>query len=141
MKIAYLIPILLGLTDAVIQSPRNRTTLRSRLMLILTASTLIALIPGWRLYSCGLIDVNIFYILLIIAGTAAGVLILLERLLLKHWYWVLIAGSLIGLISLIITHRHLTESDFKIFWLGMLVSGGYLIGGLIFKTWSKACGS
>ncbi|MCK9559514.1 MAG: hypothetical protein M0R44_03610 [Candidatus Marinimicrobia bacterium] len=137
MKIAFLIPIVLGLINGVIQSPRNRTTLRSRLMLILLASILIALIPGWRLYMREVIDINTFYLLLINAGTSAGVLILLERLLLKHWRWTLVAGAIIGIISVLITHRHTTGSDPTAFLLGMLVGGGYMLGGIFLKTWRK----
>lgn len=137
MKIAFLIPVILGLIAGIIQNPRNRTTLRLRLMLILFSSILIALLPGWRLYSRESIDINTLYLLLINAGTSAGVLILLERLLLKHWSWVLITGILIGFISVIITQRHITDNDSTAFLLGILVGGGYLISGLILKTWSK----
>ncbi|MFH1213294.1 MAG: hypothetical protein V1681_04350 [Candidatus Neomarinimicrobiota bacterium] len=133
----YFIPLLLGLLGGVIQNPHNRTTLRSRLMLILMSSTLIALIPGWRLYSRGMIDVNTFYLLLINAGTAAGVLILLERLLLKHWWWALFAGISIGLLSVIIVQRHISDINRTAFLLGILVGCGYLLGGLVMKTWPK----
>lgn len=138
MKLFYsFIPFLIGLLGGIIQNPRNRTTLRSRLMLLLLSSTLIALIPGWRLYSRDIIDINALYLLLIIAGTSAGVLIMLERLLKKNWWWVLIAGALIGLISVVIVQRHVAEIDQAAFWLGMLVGGGYLLGGLILRTWRK----
>jgi len=133
----YLIPLLIGLLDGIIQNPHNRTTLHSRLMLVLITSTLIALIPGWRLCSREIIDIDKFYLLLINAGTAAGVLILLERLLIKSWWWILISGILIGLISIVIVRRHVVQFDQIAFWLGMLVSGGYLLGGLILKTWHK----
>jgi len=138
MKIIYyFIPILTGLLGGIIQNPRNRTTLRSRLMVLLLSATLIALIPGWRLYSREIIGINALYRLLINAGISAGILILLERLLKKNWWWALIAGALIGLLSVIIARRHVTDIDRLTFGLGILVGGGYLLGGLILKTWRK----
>jgi hypothetical protein len=124
--------------DSVIQNPRNRTTLRSRLMLILFASVAIALIPGWRLYSRDLIDVNGFYLVLINAGTASGVLILLERLMLKNWWWPLLAGAIIGIISVILVRQHVTDYDKQAFSLGIIVGLGYLTGGFVFKIWRKS---
>lgn len=126
---------LIGYLSASVQLTPRQLPLRRRIFLLLMVVVTIALLSGYLFYLRGTITAAELYLLLICAGDTAGVLILFERLLQKKWAMSLVAGILIGIINLLLARRHITGHNGLALLMGVLVGGGYLVNGLIRKSW------
>jgi len=137
--IVFVIPLATGFLSAFIQIKSRNSPLRKRLAALLLVTVAISFILGFRAYRLRTIDINTLYTILVNAGTAIGILILFERLLLKFIWMPLVAGLIIGLIALIIVHQHVQDLDRATMLQGLCIGLGYLLCGMVLKNWRRAC--
>lgn len=135
ITILLLITFLIGYLGASIQLRANPLPLRQRIFWLLMLLFTLALGAGYLIYLSGRLNVRGLYLLLLSAGDTAGVLLIFERWLRKHWSAVLIGAPLIGLINLYFAQRHFPADCFLAFALGIVTGLGYLVNGFLRKRW------
>jgi len=132
-----IIAFLIGIEIAFIQIKLHERSLKSRTFSVLGLTVILSITMGYLFYHFGFINSLFFYLMLIIAGVSVGLFILLERLVLKYWWMVVVTGVLTGVISFILMEQDSSISASESFTIGIVLSLGYLTYGYFRRVWQR----
>ncbi|MBL7135169.1 MAG: hypothetical protein ISS81_01085 [Candidatus Marinimicrobia bacterium] len=132
-----IIAFLFGIEIAFIQIKFHERSLKTRTFSALGLTVILSITIGYLFYHFGLINSLFFYLMLIIAGVSVGFFILLERLVLKYWWMVIVTGIVTGVVSLILMRKNSSIAAFESFTAGIMLSLGYLIYGNFKRIWQR----
>ena len=135
--ITLIIAFLFGVEIAFIQVKFHERSLKTRTFSVLGLTVILSIIIGYFFYHFGLINSLFLYLILITAGVSVGFFILLERLVLKCWWMVIVTGVLTGVVSLILIRKNSSITASESFTAGIVLSLGYLIYDNFRKIWQR----
>ncbi len=135
--ITLIITFLIGIEIAFVQIKFHERSLKIRTFKVLGLTVILSITIGYLFYHFGLINSLFFYLMLIIAGVSVGLFILLERLVLKFWWMVVVTGVLTGVISFILMKQNSSIAASESFTAGIVLSLGYLTYGYFQRIWQR----
>ncbi|MDD5765311.1 MAG: hypothetical protein PHW79_03495 [Candidatus Marinimicrobia bacterium] len=128
-----LITFLLGLEFGYIQIHFRKRELRTRLLFLLLYGVLSAVLLGFFFHHVHIIDGMGFYLIILTTGTAIGVFILLERLIVRFWWFSLALAPVIGIINYLLMLNNTVRTSPVVFLLSFTLCLGHFLIGLYLK--------
>ena len=136
--ITLIIAFLFGVEIAFVQVKFHERSLKTRTFSVLGLTVILSITIGYFFYHFGLINSLFLYLILTIAGVSVGFFILLERLVLKYCWMVIVAGVLTGVISFMLMKQNSSIAISESFTAGIVLSLGYLSYGYLRRVWQNS---